>query len=179
MGLVPLTCGMFPDQGSNPQVSCITGRLFTTEPPKKPYTHIFMMLLRILYFSWLLGSLVRYDYSPCSEVTEEVPWLGSSAVQTLELGGTSGYAPWLDGVTGWTPCLDKASDCVHQMRRPHAGWAGRRGSVAGQYWRLGFEVAHVPGSKRLETMLNSRAWLLAWLPAQAALRMCSTTPGHL
>ena len=135
--------------------------------------------LRILYFSWLLGSLVRYGYSPCSEVTEEVPWLGSSAVQTLELGGTPGYAPWLYGVTGWTPCLDKAADCVHQMRRPHAGWAGRRGSVAGRYCRLGFEVAHVPGSTRLETMLNSRAWLLAWLPAQVALRMCSTTPGHL
>ena len=126
-----------------------------------------MMLVRILYFSWLLRSLVRHGYSPCSEVTEEVPWLGSSArvaVQTAELGWNhrlcSGvrWGHWLDSLPrqGCRLCpTNKKATC----------WALR--------------LLMVPGYTRPVTMRNSRARLLAWLPAQVALRVCSTTPGHL
>ena len=146
-----------------------------------------MMLVRVLYFSWLLRSLVRHGYSPCSEVTEEVPWLGSSArvaVQTAELGWNhrlcSGvrWGHWLDSLPrqGCRLCpTNKKATCWALLLGGLVEGAPWLGGTAG--WAL--RLLMVPGYTRPVTMRNSRAQLLAWLPAQVALRVCSTTPGHL
>lgn len=68
----------------------------------------------------------------------------------LLLGGMVEWAPWLDGTASWALRL------------------------------LRVIVLHCfTGYTRPEAMLNSWAQLLAWLPAQVVLRMCSPAPGHL
>ena len=147
-----------------------------------------MMLVRILYFNWLLRSLVRHGYSPCSEVTEEVPWLDSSARQSGCPDSRAGWTHrlcsrvrrghWLDSLPGQGCRLcstNKKAMCWVLLLGGLVEGAPWLGGTAGWAVRL----LMVPGYTRPETMLNSRARLLAWLPDQVALRVCSTTPGHL
>ena len=101
------------------------------------------------------------------------------AVQTPELGGTSDYAPWLDGVTGWTPCLGKVADCVQRIRRPHAaGWAGRRGSVAGRYCRLGSEVAHGPWLYKARDYAQQQGTVAGLAPSSSGPSLLGTCGPH-
>ena len=111
------------------------------------------------------------------------------AVQMPRLGRATGYAPWLEGVTdglpAWTRLQAVSIKPAGHMLGSAAGWMVEwapwlDGTASWALRLLRVIVLHCfTGYTRPEAMLNSWAQLLAWLPAQVVLRMCSAAPGHL